>query len=444
MDVLDFSRDEKSLVSFGIRLDRREWEPYLKSASSALQRQTPLRGFRPGAAPLKTAEAMYGKALYQAAANEAQGKLLPEICSERQLEPVSVPEIMVVTADKSGFECVCRFFNYPEIRELNYRGLTAKKPHRAVTEADIDREAENFRRNHLKVYETDREARLGDIAEVSFRGTCDGHGFPFDHSDKSRFILGSGRLFAGLDGALLGHHGGDELELSLTMPKTFHRQEIAGLTLDLSVRLKGVWARELQEMNDAFVRETVKDCETVSAYREKLRGRLQQVYEARSDEIFRRNLEASLAEAVSVPLPESMVRTNYERYLAGLFTAAKAQGKTPEELLQTEGKTMVSYQEEILPLAQRQVLYSLAVEYIVQKEALTVSEQELDVWSRESAEAMGLTPEKLLEQSGGREAIVQELLTRKVMALVAAYAHAEIVETDRLPGEDPDRPVLMN
>ena len=70
----------------------------------------------------------------------------------------------------TGFACRYSFFVYPELKELNYRGLKAEKPHRAVTESDIDRELDNFRRNHLRVYETEREARFGD----SIRGEKNG------------------------------------------------------------------------------------------------------------------------------------------------------------------------------------------------------------------------------------------------------------------------------
>lgn len=444
MEVLDFKRDDRSHVSFSIRLTRQEWESYLKKASAALQRQRALPGFRPGAAPLKTAEALLGKTLYQAAGGEAQHELLVRFCEERGLDPVSEPSAMVVIADKTGFECVYSFFAYPELTELPYRGLKAEKPHRTVTEADIDREAENFRRNHLKVYETEREARLGDIAEVSFTGTVNGHGFDFDHSDRSRFVLGSGQLFAGLDEALLGHHAGDELALSLTMPKTFHRDGIAGLTVDLNVKLRGVWARELQELDDAFVRGNVKGCETVADFRERLRQRLKEVYESRADALYRRNLEAALAEAVPLAVPDSMIRTNYERYLGGLYAAAQAQKITPDELLKAEGKTLESYQAEILPLARRQVLFSLAVDFIVEQEKLIVSEAELNAWRRDSAAAMGLAPENAEAQMGGREAMIQDLLTRKAMAVVAAAAVPETVETERLPGEDPALPVLVN
>lgn len=444
MEVLDFKRDERSRVSFSLRLPRKDWELYLKRASAALQRQRALPGFRPGAAPLKTAEALFGRTLYQAAGTEAQHALLVQFCEERGLDPVSEPSAMVVTADKTGFECVYQFDVYPELTELNYRGLHAGKPHRAVTEADIDREAEIFRRNHLLVRPVERGVRIGDLVELAFRAEKEGYSFSYDRSEQARVIVGQGRLFTGLDEALLGHVAGDELDLELTMAKDFHRDDIAGLTIRVRVRLKSVEERAEQALDDALVSRCVKGCETVADFRERLRQRLAEVYEARAGEIFRRNLEAALAEAVPVAVPDAMIRTNYERYLAGLYAAAQAQKRTIEELLADEGKTLESYQAEMLPLARRQVLFSLAVDYIIEKEGLTVSEAELNAWRRGSAEGMGVSPEKAEELLGGREAVIQELLTKKAMAVVEAAAVPETVEIERLPGEDPALPVLVN
>ena len=84
------------------------------------------------------------------------------------------------------------------------------------------------------------------------------------------------------------------------------------------------------------------------------------------------------------------------------------------------------------------------MDHIIEKEGLTVSEAELNAWRRGSAEGMGVSPEKAEELLGGREALIQELLTKKAMAVVEAAAIPETVEVERLPGEDPALPVLVN
>ena len=80
------------------------------------------------------------------------------------------------------------------------------------------------------------------------------------------------------------------MEISLTMPEDFHRKDVAGMTLDLSVNLHGVFARELRDLDDAFVAQFVSGADTVEEYREKTRKELQKRYDDRSEEIFNENI----------------------------------------------------------------------------------------------------------------------------------------------------------
>lgn len=444
MNIIDFIQRDDYNVSMTLRLERSEWEPWIKAAALELQKNGRIQGFRPGKAPLKLLEAKFGKLLYQSAAMEAQNVMLVQACEQKDLTPVSDPVVTVAQADGEALALSVSFWTYPELTKLNYRGLRVERPVRVVSEADIDREAENFRRNHLLLQKVTRGVQVGDLVEVAFRAAKEGYSFSYDRSEQARFIVGEGRIFAGLDEALLGHVAGDELDLDLTMPKGFHRDDIAGLTIHVHIRLKSVEERVLQELDDAFVQRYVKDCDSLADYRNQLRTRLETAYSHRAEELYRRNLEQALADAVTVPIPESMYRTNLDRYIAGLASAAKAKKQTVEELLSEEGKTPEQYLQEIVPLARLQVKLSVAHDYIASHENMTINEEEIQRWIEQRAQALEMTANDLLVQIGGTERVADELLRIKIAELLHATAKAVDVEIDRLPGEDPTRPVLMN
>lgn len=435
MEILDFTRREDSRITFGVRLSRQEWLPFLTRASLELQKKAPIPGFRAGKAPVPTAEKIYGRQLYLAAANEAGADCVGKACAERGLEPVSVPSFTVVGADRNGFECIVSFYNYPEIKDLAYRGLRPEKPHIAASEADVDQEVERYMLNHLNVHEVPRPAAMGDIVEVSFTGTSGGKPFPYDHSAKSRFLMGSGQLFAGLDQTLCGRRAGDELALALTMPKDFHRQEIAGLTLDLQVRLLGVWARDRYELDDDFVREHVRDAGTVEEFRGNMRKAVQQRLDGKCARIYTRNLEKALADAVDVPLPEAMVSTALERYMSHLGAIAASQSKSVEALLAEEGKTPESYRQSAMELARRQVRLSVALDCVIREENLSVTREELDRYYALTAEQLNVPREEAKQMLGGDGPAAESLLTKKAMRLVREAARPVEVELDGLPEE---------
>lgn len=432
MELLDFTVSNDYSVTFDVSLPREEWAGYLEDISRRLQQEKPLKGFRPGSAPLSLAEKGYGKQLYQQAAKNAADACMEAVYLEKQVFPVSVPTVDIYQADATGFGCRVSLEQYPQVSSMAYQGLKAEKPVCKCTEAAIDAEIAQFLRQHLEVHQVDRPAQMGDIAQLDFQGTCDGATFPFDHSDNSRLILGSGILFTGLDEALCGHMAGETLELRLTMAADFHRREIAGLTLDLRVHIQSVWARDLPTLDDAFVRKFVKAADTVEQYREQVRQKLQDRLDARSEQLFQANLNAALAEKLPVEIPPAMIQTAAVRYRRTLAGLAKKAGKTVEEYLAAEGKTLEDYEQMLLPAAKEEAAVSIAIDYVIRAEKLQVSQERLDrYYQRYAASAKCSIAEA--RQRVDQAALVESYLQRDARKRILATAVPVEVAVEQLP-----------
>lgn len=434
MEIMKFTITDGYKVSFTADFSREAWMPFLTKASAQLQKKRPIKGFRAGAAPVALAEREFGDDLYKPAAKDAVDACIEKVCLEKQLLPVSLPQVEIFKPSAEGFSCAVTFERYPEVTAMEYKGIQAEKPVCKCTEADIDAEIAQFMRQHLDVREVAREARMGDIAEVDFTGTHNGGSFPYDHSSKSRFLLGSGQLFAGLDEALCGHVAGDHLDITLTMPQDFHRPDVAGLTLDLSVNLHGVWAREMRELNDDFVKECVNGAETVEEYREQTRQKLQKRFDERSQKLFYANINKALAQALPVEIPPAMIETTAKRYMNTLNAFAKQEGLTMEQYLAREGKTLEDYKKMVQPAAREQTAVSIAVDYVISAENLQVTQERLQRYYVRYAEANKLPVEEA-KRYVNEGALIDEYLQKDAMNLIRASAVPVIVEVDRLPNE---------
>lgn len=429
MEISNYSIQNGYKVNFEINLDRREWEPYLSAASIILQRLKPIKGFRAGAAPLMVAEANYGKLLYHEAGKKAADDGIRSACAEHGLTPVSEPRTSAVKIDASGYAAMVSFDTYPEMAEMEYKGVTVERPVHTVTREDVEEEMEAYVRSHLKVVKTEEPARMNDIAEIDFRGTHNGEGFPFDHAEGFREILGTEKLFTGLDAALVGKKKGDSFEITLTMPEDFHRAEIAGFTVDLRVDVRGVWKRSSQTLSDDFVAEYVKDADTVEEFRALTRKKLEERYARRSETQFKKNVEDALAASVTAELPLSMVETVIERYWTAYQNLAAGQGKSPDQLLAEEGSSRERYLETVAPTAVKRVKMSLAVDYIIRHEGLTVSPAELEAYYVRNAEHSKMSVEEYKARKGSDETVIQDMLEVKAMQLFIDNANTVDVET---------------
>lgn len=432
MEILNFSIADQYKVKFTAAMDRKTWEPYLKEASLTLQKKKAVSGFRPGAAPLALAEREYGADLYKPAAKKAVDGCIEKICVEKKLIPVSLPEVEIFELGPKGFSFTVHFDKYPEVESMEYRGLKAEKPVCKCKEADIDAEIDLFRSQQLAVNEVSREARMGDIVQLDFSGTHNGKPFPFNHTSQFRLVLGTGVLFAGLDEALCGHKAEDRLNLTLTMPQNFHRAEIAGLTLDLHVHVQSVWERSLRELNDDFVKEFVKGAETVAEYREQTRQKIQQRMDAQSESLFYANLNAEIARNLPVQIPPSMVETVLKRYIDTLSAFARQQDMTIEQYLAKEGKTLNDYEELARPAAKEEAAVSIAVDYVISAEHLTVAPERLRRYYERYAAGNKITVEEA-KRRVNESALVEDYLHKDALKLIRDAAVAVPVEVEKLP-----------
>lgn len=433
MKIDDFVKRENFRVTFTVTMEGDEWSEYLRRTSRELQKRRSVPGFRAGKAPLQAAANFYGELLYTEAVGQAGPQAVDRACRERGLEPVSVPAFTALRAGREGLTLVVDFYNYPEIKDLTYRGLRVERPHMAATEEMEEQELRAYMASHLNVHQVEREARMGDIVEVDFHGTRYGKPFPFDHGHNIRFLMGTGRLFAGLDEALAGHTAGDEMDLTLKMPQDFHRQDIARSTLDLRVRLVGVWAREMYELNDDFVRSQVKGASTVEEFRAMMRERAQKGLDLKAERSYERNLEQSLADAVKEPIPEAMVQTVLDRFVEGLRATAAAQGETVEQLLAREGRTLEDYRAMSLPHARRQTYVNVALDYIRSAEKLTVSQEDIEAYYKSYAAKFNLTPQEARQSAGDPERAADTILNERAMDIVRSSAVPVTVEVTELP-----------
>lgn len=422
-------------VVFELWLEKDEWTVYLQKASNAMQKQKAVQGYRAGKAPLAMAYKTYGKALIDRALNAVIDEEFMKACVENEWMPVSQPNIQVVAADLEQFCALCSFYDYPKIEDVEYRGLVIEKPVRTVTEEEVDEAIAKYMRNHLYVHEVPREARMGDIVEVSFTGTHNGGRFDYDHSDKSRWIVGSGQLFTGLDEAIVGHVAGDDLELTLTMPEDFHREAVRGLTLDLKVHLKGVWARDLLECTDEYVKENVKGCETVADLRAQKRRDGQLIFDNESKTIFNKRLDKAIAALVTCPVPESMIDVSMQRHIATLRYVAASEGKTAEQSLADEGKTMQDFMELVRPNCELQVRTSILLDYVIRKEGLQLTRQELDKYIASRAKSSNTSTTEVVQRLGGEESIIEKLLNDRAMKIIRDSVVVVEVPVDEFPAE---------
>ena len=169
MSVKSCEKVEKSQVALTIEVGAQEFEAAVEKAYQKMRRKINVPGFRPGKAPRKIIEGMYGaEVFYEEAINIAFPEAYEAAVKEQELQVVGYPAVEVEgQVTKDGFTFKATVPVYPEVKLGQYKGLSAEKEEVKVSASDVDTRLKALADRNTRLVSVDREAKEGDTPRSS-------------------------------------------------------------------------------------------------------------------------------------------------------------------------------------------------------------------------------------------------------------------------------------
>lgn len=394
----------------------------MDQAYAQLVRRVQVPGFRRGKAPRPILERHIGAdALREEALRELVPQQYSEAVAQTGVSPVARPSIEIKDAPGGkGLHLTATVDIYPTITLPDYRQIRVAPEHTAVTDADVDRAIEDIRARHGRLTSIAEPARRGDFVLLTVVSAPAGH----DRLQPGKELLvevGGGLLPEAVEAALEGAPAGDE-----------RRAAIPGSDVPAVVRVADVRRKDLPPLDDAFAK-AVSDRQTLAELREGLKERLAAERTADEARVRReRVLDAVLAQS-TFDVPESLAAHEVEHMLGDLADTLRSRGLTLESYARAVGKDESALRADFREGALRRVRTRLLLETLAEREALSVSEEEMRGEVENLAAELKQDVAKVqgwLAEGGRQEALRETLLRRKAMAfLVDAVSGAGTPQT---------------
>ncbi|WP_082978762.1 trigger factor, partial [Mycobacterium sp. 1081908.1] len=193
-------------VRINVEVPFTELEPDFQRAYKELAKQVRLPGFRPGKAPAKLLEARFGReAMLDQVVNDALPARYGQAVAEAEVDPIGQPDIEV-TKKEYGEELAftAEVDVRPKIALPDLGSLKVSVDPIEISDDDVDAELESLRARFGTLKGVERPAALGDFVSIDLSATVDGEEVPNAAAEGLSHEVGSGRLIAGLDDALVG------------------------------------------------------------------------------------------------------------------------------------------------------------------------------------------------------------------------------------------------
>ena len=415
-------------VRINVEVPFTELEPDFQRAYKELAKQVRLPGFRPGKAPAKLLEARFGReAMLDQVVNEALPARYGQAVAESEVHPLGQPNIEV-TKKEYGQELA--FTAEVDVRpQLTLPDLSALKVSVdpiEVSDDDVDAELQSLRARFGTLTGVDRPVADGDFVSIDLSATVDGEEVPGAAAQGLSHEVGSGRLIAGLDDALIG--------LSVDESKEFTAQlatgEHSGQDAQVTVTVKSVKERELPEPDDEFA-QLASEFDTIDELRSNLREQVGQLKRAQQAERIREATLEALLEQVEVPLPEAIVQAQVDNAMHGALHGLDHDQAKLDEVLAGQGKSREEFETETRDAAEKDVQRQLLLDALADDLEVQVGQDDLTERLVMTSRQYGIEPQQLfayLQENNQLPAMFADV--RRGLAIAAVVEAATVSDTE--------------
>jgi trigger factor len=415
-------------VRINVEVPFTELEPDFQRAYKELAKQVRLPGFRPGKAPAKLLEARFGReAMLDQVVNEALPTRYGQAVAESEVHPLGQPDIEV-TKKEYGQELAftAEVDVRPAISLPDLSALQVSVDPIEVSDDDVDAELQSLRARFGTLTGVDRPVANGDFVSIDLSATVDGVDVPNAAAQGMSHEVGTGRLIAGLDEALIGLSVDESREFTAKLATGEH----AGQDAQVTVTVKSIKERELPEPDDEFA-QLASEFDTIDELRSNLRDQVRLLKRAQqADQIRNATLDA-LLEQVDVPLPEAIVQAQFDSAMHGALQGLDHDQAKLDEVLAGQGTSREEFEAETRDAAEKDVQRQLLLDALADDLDVQVGQDDLTERLVMTSRQYGIEPQQLftyLQENNQLAAMFADV--RRGLAVAAVVEAATVSDTE--------------
>lgn len=415
-------------VRINVEVPFAELEPDFQRAYKELAKQVRLPGFRSGKAPAKLLEARIGReAMLDQIVNDALPSRYGQAVAESDVQPLGRPNIEVTKKEYGqDLQFTAEVDIRPKISLPDLSALTVSVDPIEIGEDDVDAELQSLRTRFGTLTAVDRPVAVGDVVSIDLSATVDGEDIPNAAAEGLSHEVGSGRLIAGLDDAVVGLSADESRVFTAKLAAGEH----AGQEAQVTVTVRSVKERELPEPDDEFA-QLASEFDSIDELRASLSDQVRQAKRAQQAEQIRNATIDALLEQVDVPLPESYVQAQFDSVLHSALSGLNHDEARFNELLVEQGSSRAAFDAEARTASEKDVKRQLLLDALADELQVQVGQDDLTERLVTTSRQYGIEPQQLFGYLQERNQLPTMFAdVRRELAIRAAVEAATVTDSD--------------
>lgn len=379
-------------------------------------------GFRKGKAPRAFIEKYYGEGVFYEDALEAiYPDAVASAIEEAKLEPVDTPyDLEIPEMGNDGVTMKFKVTVKPEVELGEYKGLKATKKSTKVTADEVKAELARMQEQNSTVSDVDdRAVKKNDIVVIDFEGFVDGKAFEGGKAEKYELTIGSNQFIPGFEDQIIGHKIGDKFDVNVKFPEDY-QADLASKDAVFKIKLHGIKVKEVPALDDEFAKD-VSEFDTLDELKKDIKKQLEKRKNDDAENELHNTLLEKVAKGIKAEIPEAMIEKTIDDDVNEYSYRLQSQGLKLETYLKYTGMDMKGFREGFKERAETQVRLNLALEKIIEKEKIEVTEEDIEAEYKKYADAYNMDIDTI-KKAVSAESLKPELASRKAIDLIVDSA----------------------
>jgi trigger factor len=416
-----------------IEVDAKAVDEVFDAITKDFQKQASLPGFRPGKAPRDMVVKKYSAEITDEAKRKLIGDNYRKAVDEKKLNVIGYPDIEEIAFGRGqNMQFAATVETAPEFEMPEYKGLPAKREEKSVKDEDVERALKMLAEQHTKFETVARELRMGDVAVVNYNGTSDGK--PITDTaptargltEKKNFWLDiePSAFIEGFAQQMVGAKVGDKRTVNVDFPADFVTKELQGKKGAFDVEILEVKEKILPPVDDELAKKY--GAENLEKLRVGVRRDLENELKHTQSNALRGQIVRALLDRVQFDLPETPVANTTRNVVYDIVQENSRRG-IARDVIEKQKDEIYS---AAAANAKEQVKLAFMIQKIVEKEKISVSQEEVLRRAQQLAAMYQIPLNKFikdLQKRNGVQELYDQVARDKVMEFLENNAKIETV-----------------
>jgi len=316
--------------SLNIVVPNKDIEEQVSTKLKAAQKDSNLKGFRKGKAPMDVVSSMFGPEIRQEVIWDLASKTFSKLAQEKDLKIVSRPNLIPESLDEGkDAKFKATFEVYPEVSLAKISKISFTNFLCDITDEDLDKTINNLQKRMSQWEPVDEVSKDGDQIKINFVGRIEGEEFEGGTAEDFSVEIGSKSMIKGFEEGLIGLKKGDKKILELNFPEDYGKKELASKPVSFDTEVNEVLSPKLPELNEEFFKSTGIEAADVDSYKKEVRTKLEEDLENILKGKVKQSLFDALIEVNEFEVPSAMIDSEISNMKQD---TARRMGMDPKEI----------------------------------------------------------------------------------------------------------------